>query len=247
MNILIVGATSAMAYEAAKCFAADGASLYLVARNAQKLSAVRDDLLVRGAQRVDSFVLDMTDITHHQELFDAAISALGGLDMLLLAYGSLEIQRELQASVERTVHSLTDNFVSPIAFLTIAANYFEERKAGCIAIIGSVAGDRGRQANYVYGAAKGGLHTFAQGLRNRLYKSGVRVLTIKPGPVDTPMTVTHKKNPLFISAERAGKRIYKAMKGREDVIYLPWFWREIMTGLISLPEMIFKRTNLKGG
>src|SRR5258708_14169872 len=245
MNILIAGATSAMAYEAAKCFAADGASLFLVARSAQRLSAVRDDLLVRGAQQVETFVLDMTDMARHQELFDAALAALGSLDMLLLAYGTLEVQRDLQASVERTVHSLNDNFVSPIAFLTIAANYFEARKAGCIAIIGSVAGDRGRQANYVYGAAKGGLHAFAQGLRNRLYKSGVRVLTIKPGPVDTPMTVTHKKNPLFISAERAGRRIYRAMNSHEDVIYVPWFWREIMTGLISLPEMIFKRTNLK--
>ncbi|HLY25269.1 MAG TPA: SDR family oxidoreductase [Aggregatilineales bacterium] len=247
MNILIVGATSAMAYEAAKCFAAERASLFLVARNIQKLSAVREDLLVRGAQRVETFALDMTEIVRHQELLDAALSAFGDLDMLLLAYGTLEVQRELQASVERTLHSLNDNFVSPIAFLTIAANYFEARKSGCIAIISSVAGDRGRQANYVYGAAKGGLHTFAQGLRNRLFKSGVRVLTIKPGPVDTPMTTTHMKNPLFISAERAGTRIYRAMKGREDVIYVPWFWREIMTVLISLPEIIFKRTNLKGG
>ncbi len=247
MKVLIAGATSSIAHETAKCFANEGAELFLVARNAAKLKAVADDLKVRGAGCVESFLLDMTELERHQEMFDAALAALGGLDMLLVAHGTLEDQFILQKSVEATLRSLDTNFTSVVSLLTIAANYFEERKKGCIAVITSVAGDRGRQYNYIYGTAKGGLNTFLQGLRNRLFKSGVAVVTIKPGPVDTPMTLTHKKNMLFATPQAVGKRIHDAMVKGKDVVYAPWFWRYIMFGIVNMPEFIFKRTNLKGG
>jgi len=138
----------------------------------------------------------------------------------------------------------TTNCASVISLLRILADYFEQQRRGCIAVISSVAGDRGRQSNYVYGAAKGAVTVFLQGLRNRLYKSGVAVVTIKPGTVDTPMTAGMKKGLLFASASSVGQGIYKAMLARKEVVYLPWFWRPIMFIIRSIPEPIFKKLSL---
>jgi len=131
-----------------------------------------------------------------------------------------------------------------VAFLTWLANYFEKRGKGNITVISSVAGDRGRQSNYIYGSAKGALSVFLQGLRNRLAPRGVSVTTIKPGFIDTPMTADIKKGPLFASAELVGTRVYKAMKRGESVVYTPFFWRFIMLIIIHIPECIFKRLKL---
>ena len=142
------------------------------------------------------------------------------------------------------MRELTTNGISVISLLTILANYFEAQKQGCIAVITSVAGDRGRKTNYVYGTAKAAVNMFLQGLNNRLFKSGVRVLTLKVGFVDTPMTAAIKKTPLFAQPETVGKSIYKAMLRRKGVVYIPWFWQFIMLIIIHIPEIIFKRLNL---
>src|SRR5262249_19542704 len=147
-----------------------------------------------GAKRVETFVLDLTALDRHQELFDTAVKALDGLDAMLVAHGTLGNQKASEQRVEVALKELTTNFTSVVSILTIAANYFEQQRRGCIAVISSVAGNRGRQSNYVYGTAKGGINVFLQGLRNRLYESGVSVVTIKPGFVDTPMTAAIKKN-----------------------------------------------------
>jgi decaprenylphospho-beta-D-erythro-pentofuranosid-2-ulose 2-reductase len=244
MKILIIGATSAIAQETAKCFARDGAELFLVARSSEKLNAVADDLRVRGAKSVETFLLDISDLDRHQEMFDAALAALGSLDMLLIAHGTLGDQRKCELSVEETLKELNTNALSVISLLTISANYFEQQRRGCIAVISSVAGDRGRQSNYVYGTAKGAVNTFLQGLRNRLYKAHVSVLTVEPGFVDTPMTAALKKGPLFARPSSVGKGIYQAMLKGKDVVYLPWFWRPIMLVVRSIPERIFKRLSL---
>ncbi len=240
----MIGATSAIAHETAKCFAQDGAELFLVARSAEKLKVIGDDLKVRGAKRIETFVLDVNDFDRHQEMIEAAITSLDGLDMVLIAHGTLADQEKCQRSVAETLQEFTTNCTSVISLLTILADYFEQQQRGCIAVISSAAGDRGRQSNYVYGAAKGAVSIFLGGLRNRLSKSGVAVVTLKPGFVDTPMTATLKKGPLFASASVVGKGVYAAMKSCKEVVYLPWFWRYIMLIIKSIPEPVFKKMSL---
>jgi short-subunit dehydrogenase len=244
MRILIIGATSAIAHETAKCFAGDRAELFLVARSAEKLEDVGRDLAVRGAKRIEKYVLDLNDLGRHQEMIETAVQTLDGLDMVLVAHGTLGDQHKCQRSVEETLKEFTTNCTSVISLLTILADLFEQQRRGCIAVISSVAGDRGRQSNYVYGAAKGAVTIFLQGLRNRLHKAGVAVVTVKPGTVDTPMTAAMKKGLLVASARSVGQGVYKAMQGRKEVVYLPWYWRPIMFVVRSIPEPIFKKLAL---
>jgi len=215
-----------------------------VGRSEGKLLTLADDLKVRGAKHVEISLLDLTDLSQHQDMFDKAVIALNGIDMLLIAHGTLGNQRKCELSVEETMQELTTNFTSVVSLLTISANYFEKQRRGCIAVISSVAGDRGRKSNYVYGAAKGGVSVFLQGLRNRLSKANVAVVTIKPGFVDTPMTASLKKGPLFAKADAVGRGIYQAMKQGKDIVYLPRFWQPIMFVVTSIPERIFKRLSL---
>jgi short-subunit dehydrogenase len=244
VRVLIVGATSAIAAETARAYAAYGARLFLTGRNAERLSAVAEDLRVRGAAAVETAVLDVTDRRRGAEVMEAAWSAFGGLDVALLAHGVLPDQARCQASADDAVAALDVNFASTVALLTPLANRFEASRAGCLAVIGSVAGDRGRQSNYVYGAGKGGVDRFLEGLRNRLFRSGVAVVTLKPGFVDTPMTAGVPHGPLFASAHRAGRAIHRAIERRRDVAYIPWFWRPIMAVVRALPEAVFKRLRL---
>ena len=243
-RVLIIGATSAIATETARTYAAYGARLFLTGRNGGRLEAVAADLRVRGARTVDTAVLDVTDHRRCQEVVEVAWAALGGLDVALVAHGVLPDQARCQASVADTVAALELNFSSVVALLTPLANRFEAARHGCIAVITSVAGDRGRQSNYVYGAAKGGLDRFLQGLRNRLYPAGVAVVTLKPGFVDTPMTAGVAKSALFASSRRVGRAIHRAIEARRSVVYIPWFWRPIMFLISSMPEAVFKRLRL---
>jgi decaprenylphospho-beta-D-erythro-pentofuranosid-2-ulose 2-reductase len=243
-KILIVGATSAIAYEAAKLFAAEGAELFLTGRSQEKLEAVAADLRVRGARHVECFLLDVNDHELQAEVFDSALASAGWLDALLIAHGTLGDQYKAEMSVEEAVSQFQTNAVSVIALLTMAAIYFEQRGRGCIAVLSSVAGDRGRASNYVYGAAKGAVSIFLQGLRARLAKEGVAVVTIKPGMVDTPMTAHMKKGLLFSSASRVGRGVYRAMHQGRAVVYLPGYWRLIMLIIRAIPEKIFQRLPL---
>ena len=165
-----------------------------------------------------------------------------GLDAILIAHGTLGDQKASQESVEVTLQELKTNFLSPISLATIAANYFETKKRGTIAVIGSVAGDRGRQSNYVYGTAKGGLSVFLQGLRNRMAKVNVAVVTIKPGLIDTPMTAGMKKGPLMGKPQVVGEAIHKAILKGQSVVYTPGFWKYIMLIIRSVPEPDFQTT-----
>jgi decaprenylphospho-beta-D-erythro-pentofuranosid-2-ulose 2-reductase len=244
MRVFIVGGTSAIASETAKAYAEAGARLFLTGRNPDKLASVADDLRVRGAAVVETCILDVGDLSRHREVLEAAIAKLGGLDVALIAHGTLPDQAGCQQRVADTVEALHINFTATIALLTELANYLEIQQGGVIAVITSVAGDRGRQSNYVYGAAKGGVERFLQGLRNRLYRSGVAVVTIKPGFVATPMTAAMQKNALYASPRRVGRAIYRAIEHRRDVIYIPWFWRPVLAAIRSVPERIFKRLHL---
>jgi len=244
-KILIVGATSAIAQETARLFAAEGNTLFLVARNANKLQAVADDLRVRGAAKVDTAVLDLNELSEHAALLQKATQSLDGLDIALIAHGTLGNQEASQADFNVARQELKTNFLSVVSLLTLIANQFEAQKSGVIAVISSVAGDRGRGSNYVYGTAKAGVSAFLQGLRNRLSKAGVSVITIKPGFVDTPMTAhIDKKGPLFVGPEVIAKGIYQAILNKKDVVYLPAFWFGIMSLIIHIPESIFKKLSL---
>lgn len=246
MRVLILGASSALAHEAAKYFARDGADFVLVARSQEKLATIQGDLKVRGAKGIESMVADLSDVSRHREIVEAALKPFEGLDMALLAYGTLGDQRLSEQDVEVALQEFNNNCTSAISLLTLLSNYFEQQGRGCIAVISSVAGDRGRQSNYVYGAAKGALTVFLQGLRNRLASKGVAVVTIKPGMVDTPMTAHMRKGLLFANAQKVGKGIYEAMLKRKDVVYLPGYWRYVMWLIKSIPESRFKKMNIGG-
>ena len=243
-RILITGAASAIAQATARLYAKEGASLFLVDRDSTRLAAVANDLKVRGATQVHTKTLDLNQFAQHQALLDEAIGQLGSIDIALIAHGTLPKQKECEQSWEKTSAELTTNFISAASLLTRLANYFETKQAGTIAVISSVAGDRGRASNYVYGSAKGALTIFTDGLRNRLHKRGVHVLTIKPGFVDTPMTADFKKGFLWAKPEAIARGIYRAIEDKEDKVYLPGFWRLIMFAIRNIPERIFKNMRL---
>ena len=244
MKIAILGATSAIAHETAKYFAKDNAEIFLVGRSEGKLETIANDLKVRGAKRVDTFTSDLANLDLHQALLNETVATLEQIDVLLIAHGTLGDQKLCEQSVAEMLKEFTNNCTSVLSLLTLFANYFEQQKRGTIAVISSVAGDRGRQSNYVYGTAKAAVTAFLQGLRGRLAKSGVHVLTIKPGLIDTPMTADLKKGPLMASARSVGEGIYKAIQHKKEVVYLPAFWLPIMLIVKSIPERIFKRLSI---
>ena len=243
-KVLIVGATSAIAEATARLFAAEGSRLCLAGRRATRLESIAEDLRVRGAGQVETLMLDVNDLQQHPSAIAMASAAMGGIDSVLIAHGTLPDQHSCQRSVQATVDAFTTNALGSIALLTVVANMFEAQRSGTIAIISSVAGDRGRQSNYVYGAAKAAVSVFAQGLRNRLSGAGVRVITIKPGLIDTPMTAAFAKGPLWATPATVAKAIHRAMMRGEDVVYAPWYWRWIMGAIKAVPERIFKKLKL---
>ena len=240
-RVLVVGATSAIAQETSRRFAAYGAHLFLTGRDPEKLSSVAQDLRLRGASQVETAVLDVVDLMRHETVIAEAFAALGKVDVVLIAHGVLPDQSRCEQSASEALAALSVNFSATVALLTPLANRLEAQRRGCLAVISSVAGDRGRQSNYVYGASKGGLDRFLQGLRNRLYRSGVDVLTIKPGFVDTPMTAAKPKSGLYASPSRVARGIYRAIEARRNVVYLPWFWRPSLCVVTSLPEALVTR------
>jgi len=239
---LIFGATSAMAEHTARLLAADGEKLILAARDPQRLEPIADDLRVRGA--VEVRILQSFDASQ-PETFQALIDEAGEFNQVLIAHGQLPDQEGIENDPGLIQEQLQINQNSTIDLCTRLAEKLEGHENPTLAVISSVAGLRGRQSNYIYGTAKGAVNIFLQGLRNRLQPAGIRVITILPGFVDSPMTADIDKGPLFISAEKAGACIHKALtKGKLDIVYVPFFWRYIMWVILVIPETIFKRLKL---
>ncbi|MFC0397216.1 SDR family oxidoreductase [Paraburkholderia rhizosphaerae] len=244
-NVLIIGGSSAIAAACARRWAQQGANLFLSGRHPLRLEAVAQDLRARGAGNVFTHVLDMNDHLQHPAMLEACRRDLGQIDIVLIAHGSLPDQTQCEREVGTALHELSTNAISTIALLTLLAGVFESQRSGTLAVIASVAGDRGRPSNYVYGAAKAAVATFCEGLRARLFKHGVNVLTIKPGFVDTPMTAgLSLPGPLVASPDRVAADIVRAIERGKDALYTPWFWSAIMLIIRSLPGFVFKRVSL---
>lgn len=247
-RIVIIGATSAIAHATARLWAAQGAALFLVGRNVERLEANAADLRVRGTASVATHGMNATDEAAYAPMLAAALAALGGIDIALIAHGSLADQRACELDLALLRAEIETNGVSVCLLAQLFGNHFAGQAGdarGVLAVIGSVAGDRGRQSNYVYGAAKGLVARFLEGLRNRLAPAGVQVLLVKPGFVDTPMTAEfEKKGLLWAQPEDIATGILKAIARKRDVVYLPWFWRAIMLVIRHIPERIFKRLSL---
>jgi decaprenylphospho-beta-D-erythro-pentofuranosid-2-ulose 2-reductase len=216
----------------------------LVARNADRLTAIAQDLLTRGALAVDTWIMDLDDTTAHPEMLASAVQRLGRIDLALIAHGVLGDQQAAEADFEVAAAILHTNLISTVSLLTWLGNYLQAQRGGTLAVISSVAGDRGRKSNYVYGASKGALNLFLEGLRNRIDRDGVHVLTIKPGFVSTPMTAHVPHNALFASPDQIARGILKAVDRRHDVAYLPWFWSWIMLLVRAIPNRFFKKMNM---
>jgi len=243
-RVLVIGATSAIARETARRFAEAGAAMFLVARSEERLRDLRADLEVRGASGVGTYVMDVTEFERHESVISEALRTMDGIDVALLAHGSLPDQKACEDSPNHALRCFEVNLLSVISLVTLLANVFERQRKGTIAVISSVAGDRGRQSNYAYGSAKGALSIFLQGVRNRLHASGVHVLTVKPGLVDSPMTAGFEKSVLWSRPEQVAAGIVKAIARKRDVVYLPWYWRWIMVLVRLIPERVFKRMPL---
>lgn len=240
-RILIIGATSSIAEATARRYAARGARLFLVGRDAARLEAIAADLRIRGAE-AQVHALDLLDTAGHEPMLAAAWSALGGVDVALIAHGTLPDGDACAASVELSMREFAANGGSVIALGTALAQRLQA--PATLAVISSVAGDRGRASNYLYGSAKAAVTAFTSGLRQKLHRAGVNVLTIKPGFVDTPMTKAFKKGALWATPDQIAAGIIKAVDRRAAVAYLPGFWRAIMLVIKHIPEPIFRRITL---
>jgi len=243
-RVLVLGATSQVASEVAKIHAARGDRLHLVGRNREKLAAVQ---AACSATHVTTRAADFDDLDGSEALVDEAIATLGGLDTVLVAHGDLRDQIASEQSFAEAEATLRTNFLSVVALVIPIANYMERERSGRIGVIASVAGDRGRPRNYTYGAAKGGLAIYLQGVRTRLYAAGVPVTTIKLGPVDSPMTRDHKKHMLFSKPEAVAKDIVAAMDAGAGEAYVPAVWAAIMGIVRNTPETVFQKLSFLSG
>ena len=243
-KILIIGATSAIAEATARRFAQQGHRLCLLGRDTTRLASMCSDLTIRGAASADYLQLDVNDGAHRLAVLDQAVEKLAGIDILLVAHGTLPDQKQCEQDMALIEQEISTNATSVVVMVSYLANHFAQQRQGSIVVISSVAGDRGRQSNYIYGAAKGMVSIFMQGLRNRLFSANVQVLTIKPGFVDTPMTADMKKGLLWVQPDTIAAGILKAIEKQRDEVYLPGFWRLVMFVIRNLPGAVFNRMSL---
>ncbi|MYA67355.1 MAG: SDR family oxidoreductase [Gammaproteobacteria bacterium] len=243
MNILIFGAISAIAQAVAVRYAAAENRFYLVARNGEKLAALQRRLIDSGAGEVETAQADLATLEDHPALIEAAFEWLQSVDLVLIAHGALPDQARCEQDAKAMLEALNVNGLSALSLLTELAPRMREQAHGTLAVITSVAGDRGRPSNYVYGSAKALVSAFLQGLRGKLHGAGVHVIDIRPGLVDSPMTAHLQKSPLFSSPERVAGGIVRAVARKKHTVYVPGYWYFIMEIVRFLPDAIFKRLN----
>ncbi len=247
LKVIILGGSSAVAEAAARLYAREGSAICLVGRDRDKLQAVADDLKVRGAAEVSVDVLDLAHVEPDavDERFDAWVKALDGVDHVLVAYGVLGDQARMEQDPAQAAELIQTDFASAALWCLAAAARLEAQRKGSLVVIGSVAGDRGRRSNYVYGAAKAGLATLVQGIAHRLAASGARATVVKPGFIDTPMTAHMAKGgPLWSTPEAVARVMRKAADDGGPVVYAPPWWRLILLVIRLAPAPLMHRTRL---
>lgn len=244
-NLLILGATSAIAVayarEVCKNF---NVNFLLVARDAKKIEIVKNDLLARGASEVKDYILDFKNTDSFSHLINYIKEDFNEINEVLLAFATLPDNEALLSDSKALQEELSLNIISPLILLTEVSNIFKDKSCGTIIAISSVAGDRGRKSNFIYGATKSALSTYMSGLRNYLFDYNVKVINVKPGFVDTPMTSEIEKSKLFVKPEVIAHGIINAVRKEKDEVYLPKFWLLIMLIIRNIPEKIFKRLSI---
>ncbi len=244
-TIAVLGATSAMARALADEFAGAGNTVVLAARDEEEAETIAADIRTRCGVDAIPLLLEAEDFESHEGFVAQCVEAgNGGLGGVVLCYGFMDEQEHAQAAFDIARRTIDVNLTSAVSLLEKFAAYFEERGSGFIAAISSVAGDRGRQSNYIYGASKAGLSAYLEGLRNRLYHRGVHVTTIKPGFVDTKMTFGLPGLFLVASPQQAAKAMCAAIVKRKNTVYVPWFWRYIMLIIRHVPDWQFKKMKM---
>lgn len=244
MKVLILGGYSGIAQKVGELLAAEGSSLFLVGRNKEKLEIVAKHFEVLGAKNVWVEQADLNNLDNHKMIIEKAINTLMGLDLLLVCYGILPDQKKLEQNPEKILVNYYTNSISIIHFVSLIANFFESKNAGIIAVVTSVAGERGRKTNYFYGSAKACVDVFLDGLRHRLFRTNVKVVTIKPGIVDTAMTKDIENKILIAKPEVVATDIIRGIRNGKNIIYTPWYWKYIMAVLKILPNSLFNRLNI---
>ncbi|MBI2794557.1 MAG: SDR family NAD(P)-dependent oxidoreductase [Ignavibacteria bacterium] len=239
-NIVIVGATSAIAQGIAALYAEVGSRFLLVARNQTKTVDIASRLKEFGAEHVAVFITDLRIREDHNAIVEAALKDLKTIDVLVIAHGIYPNMKDAERDVDIMLDIVMTNIVSTFSIVHRFANVMRNAGRGTIAMISSVAGERGRSSNYIYGSTKSALTAYASGLRASLAGSGVHVLTVLPGPVDTPMTADHHA-PFTSSVDQVSRSITNAIERRKKVLYTPWYWRCIMLVIKMLPESVFMK------
>ena len=240
--VLIVGASSDIAKACAREYAKNGYDLYLASRDSKNLEDFKKDIEVRTARVVKLMDLDILDFDSHQEFWDSLEKKPLGV---ISAVGYLGNQKRAQSDFSEAKRIIDTNYTGLVSLFNIIADDFEARRSGFIVGISSVAGDRGRKSNYIYGSAKAGFSAYLSGLRNRLYSSQVQVVTVKPGFVDTKMTKgMDLPKKLTAKPNEVAKDIFKAQQKGKDIIYTKWIWRYIMMIIKAIPEWQFKKMSI---
>lgn len=243
-HALIIGASSGIGAELARQLAREGCKVALVARRREDLQRLADEINTGGKQQAYVYPHDVREYECVPALFQQIARELGGLDLVLYTAGVMPRVAEDEYDFAKDRLNVEVNLLGAIAWLNEAAQRFGRAKSGCIVGISSVAGDRGRKGNPSYAASKAALNTYLEALRNRVGREGVAVVTVKPGPVDTPMTQGLDKLPLMIPAERAASEILRAARRRAGTVYIPGVWRSIMFIIRHIPSFLFQRQNV---
>ncbi len=241
-TVLILGATSDMGFAIAKKFAAHGYAIQLAARKPEQLQAFQSDIQIRYNVACTVLRFDALDYASHQNFYSSLPQTP---DVTICVIGYMNDNEKVIGDWNETLITINTNYTGAVSILNIVAADYEKRGAGTIAGISSVAGNRGRGSNYIYGSAKAGFTAYLSGLRNRLAKKGVHVLTVLPGFVYTKMTEhLALPKPLTANPAEVGTAVYNGVVNKKNVIYIKWFWRFIMLIITSIPEAIFKKLKL---